>query len=148
MPYPPLINYRTETEYRLHFEQVYCKGPIETFDGILVRFRKNMFNHCFFESSNRDENKDVFSRKRAERIDWIKTALLDRKSERYLGWDKKRKSYSKNRRVTIVMGNYVVVIQLTGKYKANFVTAYMADTKGSNGNFSTIEKIRRGPKWT
>ena len=147
MSYPSLINYGTEAGYRLHFEKVYCKGTIETFDGISVRFRKNLFNHCFFESSRRDKNKDLFSIKRAERIDWIKTALLDKKSERYFGWDKKRKRYSKNRRVTIVMENYVVVIQLIGEKKANFVTAYMADTKGSDGSFSTIEKIRKGPKW-
>ncbi|MGR3319956.1 MAG: hypothetical protein ACUZ8O_15925 [Candidatus Anammoxibacter sp.] len=147
MPYPSLINYRAEAEYRLHFERVYCKGTIEIFDGISVRFRKNMFNHCFFESSRRDKNKDLFSIKRAERIDWIKAALLDSKSGRYIGWDGNRKSYSKSRRVTIVMENYVVVIQLIGEKKANFVTAYMADIKGRDGGFSTIEKIRRGPKW-
>jgi len=45
--YPPLVKYRTEAEYRLHFEQVYCRGSVKTFDGILVRFHKSVFDHCF-----------------------------------------------------------------------------------------------------
>jgi len=145
--YPPLVKYRTEAEYRLHFEQVYCRGSIKTFDGILVRFRKSIFDHCFFESSRRDKNKDTFSIKRAERIDWIKRALRDPDSERYMGWDKKRKRYNRSRRVTIVMGNYVVVIKLTGTGKADFVTAFLADTHRSMGRPSTIDLIRRGTKW-
>ena len=61
MPYSLLVQYGTEAEYRRHFEQVYCKEPIKTFDGITVRFHKSMFDHCFFESSRRDTNKDTFS---------------------------------------------------------------------------------------
>ena len=147
MSYPPLATYRTEAEYRLHFDQVYCRGSIKTFDGILVRFRKSIFEHCFFESSRRDKSKDTFSIKRAERIDWIKRALCDPDSERYVGWDKRRKRYNRSRRVTIVMGNYVVVIKLTGTGKADFVTAFLADTHRSMGRPSTIDLIRRGPKW-
>ncbi len=147
MPYSLLIQYGTEEEYRRHFEQVYCKGPIKTFDGIAVRFHKNMFDHCFFESSRRDTNKDTFSIKRSERIDWIKKALQDPSSEKYVGWDRKKKRYNKKRRVTIVMGNYVVIIQLTGSRKANFITAYLADTGGRKGRPATIDLIRSGPKW-
>ena len=148
MSYPPLVKYGTEVEYRSHFEQVYCKGPIKTFDGISVRFRKLNFDHCFFESSHRDKNKDMFSIKRAERINWIKAALHDPNSKRYIGWDKKRKRYEKSRRVTIVMENYVVVIKLTGDSKAYFITAFLADTHGRMGRPSTIDKIQKGPKWT
>jgi len=45
------------------------------------------------------------------------------------------------------MINYVVVIAITDMQKASFITAYLADTTNSNGAFSTIEKIRRSPKW-
>ena len=73
MPYPPLVRYETESQYRTYFERVYCKKKIVTFDGIPVKFKKADFNHAFFEST-RDKD-DTFSRKRAQRIDWIKSAL-------------------------------------------------------------------------
>lgn len=117
-----------------------------TFDGIAVRFRKHRFDHCFFESSHRDKVKDRFSTLRAERMDWIKAALADPASERYWGWDGKKKCYDHTRRVTVVMGNYVVVIMLTGAKTADFVTAYVADTVGMRGRKSTIDLIRSGPK--
>jgi hypothetical protein len=88
----------------------------------------------------------VFSTKRAERIDWIKAALEDPHSERYEGWDKQRKRYDPSRRVTLVMGNYVVVIALKGQQRADFVTAYVADTPARPGRPSTVDMIRRGPR--
>jgi len=147
LDHPPLVKYATPDEYRAHFEQVYCRGPITTFDGIAVRFRKGKFAHDFYESSKRDETKDRFSWKRAERIDWIKAALQDPDSERYQGWDKKHKRYDPDRRVAIVMGNYVVVIALVGPKDADFVTAYVADATFRPGRPSTLDLIRRGPKW-
>ena len=140
MPYPYRI-YETEREYCLHFSQVYCSGPIMTFDGIAVRFRKNDFIHCCFESSKRNEIKDRFSPERAKRIDWIKTALQDPAAELYIGWDCTKKSYDDERRVCVVVGEFVVVIQLLDAKTAKFITAYYA------GNGETIEKIRRSPKW-
>ena len=65
----------------------------------------------FFESVKTKD--DTFSQMRAERIDWIRAALEDPKSERYVGWDKKRKRLDRRRRVTLVMGNYVVVIGIS-----------------------------------
>ena len=85
--------------------------------------------------------------KRAERMDWMKAALQDPEAERYQGWDKSRKRYDKGRRVTIVMGCYVVVIAITGANSADFITAYVADSAGRSGQLPTIEKIRKGPKW-
>jgi len=148
LDYPPLVHYDTQEEYPKHFEGIYCSGGIRTFDDILVRFRKSKFDHCFFESTKRDARKDQFSVKRAERLDWIKAALQDPDSERYVGWDKYKKRYDKSRRVAIVMKNYVVVIQLKGAKNADFVTAYVADTTTSQGRVSTIEKIRKSPKWS
>lgn len=147
MSYSPLLELADAAAYRAHFERVYCNGPIVTFDGIEVRFRKRDFDHCCFESSRRGGFKDVFSMRRARRLDWIKAALKDPRSERYKGWDKKRKRYDGSRRVAIVMENYVVVIALKRRGYADFVTAYLADTPAAPGRPSTVDRIRQGPQW-
>jgi hypothetical protein len=139
--YPPLVYYGTIAEYRSHYKRVYCYGPIITFDNINVWFRKERFDHCFFESTMRNEVKDVFSTERAERIDWIKAALEDPNAELYVGWDKKKKKKDPSNRVALVVGNYVVVIRLGGRQTAQFVTAYVADTP------TTLAKIKGSPKW-
>jgi hypothetical protein len=141
MSYPALVVYAEESEYQHHFERMYCRGPVVTFDGIPIRFQKRNFPHAFFESNRKKD--DTFSRKRAERIDWIKAALQDPESERYIGWDNKKKRHDGSRRVTVVMGNYVVVIGLNKqRNKGRFITAYVADSG------RTIGKIRSGPQWT
>jgi len=112
LPYPELIQYPTELEYRQHFERIYCCGTIETFDGIQVRFRKTMFDHCFFESIHSKD--DTFSAQRAERIDWIKSVLQDANAELREGWDNKKKRPARDRRVTIVVDSYVLVIRIWG----------------------------------
>ena len=140
-PYPPLVKYTSKTEYKLHYEQIYCKSTINTHDGIAVRFRKNNFNHIFFESSKRNGIKDIFSNKRAERIDWILATLQDSTVPMYIGWNKKKKRYDKKRRVVISQENYIVVIHLTNTYKANHITAFVAD-------LHTISKIKTSPVWT
>jgi len=147
VPYPAFLRFDSEKEYREHFERVYCSTPTRTFDGIEVRFRKGDFDHCCFEASRRDGVKDRFSRKRAERLDWIRATLQDPNSELYVGWDKNLKRYDRGRRVALVMNDYVVVIALKGQDQADFVTAYVADTPAAPGQKSTIEKIRMGPRW-
>lgn len=141
MAYPPLVQYATQQEYRSHFERVYCRGPVCCFDGITVRFRKGDFDHCFFESSRRDGVKDQFYSLRAQRIDWIKAALQDGQADLFIGWDRKRRRYDRDRRVTLVMDNYVVVIRLLRATKARFVTAFVADSQ------RTLEHIQNGPRW-
>ena len=148
MDYPPFVKYEEMEQYRAHFEAAYCRGPVETFDGISVRFRKSDFDHAFYESSRRDGQKDRFSRVRAERIDWIKTALQDPQSERYIGWDNRKKRYDRNRRVAIVMYNYVVIILLTGPKRAVFKTAFVDRGIRAPGRPKTIDEIRSSPKWT
>jgi hypothetical protein len=139
--YPPLVCYTTADEYRSHYERVYCEGPIPTFDGIAVRFRKDRFDHCFYESTHRNQLKDAFSAQRAERIDWIKAALQDSNAELRIGWDAKKKRYDRSHRVALVVGDYVVVIRLSGNQTAQFVTAYVADSP------ATLAKIKGSPKW-
>ena len=141
MAYPPLVQYETVDEYRVHYERVYCRQPITTFDGIAVRFRKSRFNNCFYESTRRNQGKDTFCTQRAERINWIKAALQDPNAELYVGWNGKKKRYDQSHRVALVIGDYIVVIRLSGKQNAQFVTAYVADSP------STIAKIKRSPKW-
>ena len=141
-PYPPLLKLGDEAAYRARFEVIYCAGAVTTFDGIRVRFQKRDFDHCFFESSQRNRIKDTFSQLRAERLEWIAVALQDAAADRFQGWDRDTKTYDKTRRVTLVCGNYVVVIALTGATSARFLTAYVADTQ------NTLAKLKTSPKWT
>ena len=146
MDYPPLVVLDTEDDYRSHYEALFCRKPIVTCDGIEVRFRKRDFDHAFFESVLSKD--DTFSRKRAERMDWIKAALQDPSAERFVGWNQKRNRYDHRRHVIVVQRNYVVVVVITGKKSGKFITAYVADTPARPGRASTIDQIRGGPKWT
>ena len=139
---PRLIHYATEAEYRQHYEQHYCRATVYTFDGMRVYFSRQQFDDAFFESARRRaRDKSVFSHTRAERIDWIRAALQDNTAELYAGWDRDKKVIDRKRRVTVVYGNYVVVIQLNVKRStANFITAFVADAQ-------TLTKIRRQPRW-
>lgn len=140
---PPLVNYESIQEYKEHFINKYCKDIIKTFDSFEVKFYEDMFEHAFFESSDRRGSKDIFSLKRAERIDWIEDVLKDKDAEIYMGYDSKNKRNDWNRRVTIINeDNYVVVIQIIKDKKAKFITAYVADSP------NTAIAIRKNPKWT
>lgn len=143
MSFPPFVLYKTAQEYREHYETVYCRGAVVTFDGIRVYCRKVLFDHAFFESSRRDKNKDMFSTERARRINWIRATLQNPRAELYCGWDKNKKRYDPNWRVSVVYGNYVVVIQLgwnrRGQLKGELKTAYLAD--------NSFGKIKKSPKW-
>ncbi len=142
MEYPPLLRLKNESAYSRHFYNVYCKSPVKTFDGYLVYFSKNNFNHAFFKSSRKNYVKDSFAYERAERMDWIKIALQDPNAELYNGWDNKKKKTQNDRRVAIVMGNYVVIIRFNKqKSKAFFVTAFIADSQ------KTIDLIRSNQIW-
>ncbi|EJP6472974.1 hypothetical protein NHI66_002291 [Clostridium botulinum] len=141
---PDLVYYTNVDEYKEHFINNYCNGngPIETFDGVVVYFYPDMFEHAFYESSDKRGSKDVFSPKRAERIDWIKSVLQDDSVELYEGYDNKTKTYHNSRRVAIITeDNYVVIIRFTKGIKAKFVTVYVADSG------STADRIRTSPKW-
>lgn len=143
MPLPEKVIYLTEDEYRQHFYRVYCASEISTFDGIPVRFRRDDFEHCMYESSKRDGCKDQFSKERSERIDWIKATLENPDADLYQGWDSRKKCIDPDSRVAVVYEQYVVIIhtwlKTDGKRAARFVTAYQAD--------NSIGKIRAKPKW-
>ncbi len=114
-----------EEQMRALWHEEYCIEDIETFDGVKVKFYHDMFDHCFYESHNRQaKDKSILSLNRLEKMLWIKDTLLDNESILKKGWDKKEKEYYTDRRVAIVKGNYVVVIRFTGYLKAKLVTAY------------------------
>lgn len=112
-------------EFREIWKNEYCMVPIETFDSVRVFCYENMFDHVFFESADRVQgDKSILSLNRLEKILWIKAALKDPDAILKTGWDKSTKSYFDNRRISIVKGNYVVVIRFTGFLKAKLVTAF------------------------
>lgn len=141
-----VVKDHAESELRRIWSEEYCRKVINTHDGIRVHFYDSNFNHAFYESSirnrshNKPKSKDVFSYVRAARIMWIKKVLEDKDAKMYVGYDSKLKNYSKTKRVSVVKGNYVVVIQIYKEGHARFITAYVAD--------NSIGKITRGPEWT
>lgn len=145
MVIPPLLTLTDEPAYREHYERTLCRGGIFTYDEIPVFFHKAKFDHAFFESSTRRGEKDVFSSVRAARMDWIAAALADPEALRVQGWIKKAQCHDPTRRVTVVLGDFVVVIALSkrrrdGRLKGNFITCYKAD--------NSIAKILAAPRWT
>lgn len=135
----------SEEKLRAIFCEVYCdrKKEILTFDGIVVKFHPQMFDHAFFESIDRKEkDKSNLSIDRCEKIYWIKQALEDAESKLKQGWIKKTKSYDNSRRVAVVKGNYVVIIQLVDEKSARFITAYSID---DDDNW---QKLMDSPDWT
>lgn len=143
MSFPPLVHYKTTNEYRKHYERIYCRGPILTFDKIPVWFIKSWFKHNFSKSSKRDGCKDIFSVTRLERINWIKSTLQNPNADLYCGWDKFKRRHDPTRRVAVIYDDYIVIIWLkwkqNGTLEGQFVTAYVAD--------NSIEKIRCSPRW-
>ena len=129
MAYKKIKSYQlSEAEMRKIWVDEYCQQEIETFDGVMVKFYEDMFDHIFFESRNRvAKDKSDLSYNRLEKIYWIKDTLKDSTAMLKKGWDTDKKEYFKDRRVAIVKGNYVVVIRFTGILKAKLVTAYQKE---------------------
>nr|WP_294899397.1 hypothetical protein [uncultured Pedobacter sp.] len=115
----------SEVELRELWNVEYCESAIFTFDKVRVQFFANMFDHCFYESSNRkNKDKSILSYNRLEKIFWIKDALTDPDAVLKVGWDSKEKTYNQSRRVALVKNNYVVIIVIFKEKKARFITAY------------------------
>ncbi len=138
MAYKKIKSYElTEAEMRKIWADEYCQQEIETFDGVKVKFYEDMFDHCFYESNNRElKDKSILSLNRLEKIHWIKDTLMDTAAILKKGWDSKNKKHFTDRRVAIVKGNYVVIIRFVGLLKAKFVSAYQKED---------IENILSGP---
>lgn len=142
------IENKDSSFYKNIYESFYCKAPITTFDGILVFFKKDNFEHAFYKSRNRrKKDKSVFCHERANRIYWIKWVLENPFAQLYKGYNHKTKSYDSSRRIAVCVDNYTVVIELNkNNAKAKFITAYVAD--GINGKGErAIDLIKSGEKW-
>ena len=140
----PFLILNTPREYREFYESNYQRGTIVTFDGVRIFFKPEKFGHAFYENSQHKAGaKDVFSPERAKRMSWIKLTLEHPQADLFKGWNKATKQYDDDRRVSVVFGDFVVVIQLSlksdGGLKGNFITCYVAD--------NSINKIRNSPKW-
>ncbi|UOE40139.1 hypothetical protein MTP09_09420 [Chryseobacterium suipulveris] len=132
----------SEEELREIWKTEYCQKKIMTFDGILVQFFDQMFDHCFFESDNRrKKDKSILSLNRLEKIFWIKDTLQDPDAILKEGWNSKTGSYESSRRVALVKNNYIVVIIIFNPLKARFVTAYEVN------NDENLEKILASPDY-
>jgi hypothetical protein len=143
MAYQKIKSYKfSEQDLRKIWSDVYCNNKIMTFDGIEVQFYSSMFDHCFFESDNHKAgDKSILSYNRLEKIYWIKDALEDTSAIRKVGWDSDTKTYDNSRRITLVRGNYIVVILVFKEKKARFITAYEVN------NDENLKKIMNSPDW-
>jgi len=141
---PPLLILDDVAAYHQHYKKNYCRSVIQTSDGIRVYFSDSVFGHAFYKNSdNRNGPKNEFCRVRAERMDWIKVTLESENATLYQGWNKHQKKYEEHRRVSVLLGDFIVVIELTmnnkGELKGKFVTCYVAD--------KSILKVRQSPLW-
>jgi len=143
MAYKKIKSYElTEGEMRKIWDDEYCTQQIFTFDTIQVKFYSEMFDHCFYESANRQaKDKSVLSLNRLEKILWIKDTLQDPEALLKQGWDNKNKVYDNQRRVAMVKGNYVVVIAIYAEKKARFITAFQIDDD------ENLKDFMNGPDW-
>jgi hypothetical protein len=116
------------------------KVPIETHDGISVSFNKNDFWHFFFKEGDGPE-RDRFAWDRGERMNWVKECIQDSNATLKFGWDNANKRTDFNRRVSVIQGNYIVVVRMVAEYKARGVTAYPIDSSG-------LAKLLLQPDWT
>ena len=137
-----LLILKTVEEYKKFFIDNYCNKDIYCYDGMKVKFYEDQFEHAFYESKNyKKRDKSIFSEERAQRIPWRKEVLMNESIEIYVGWDRDKKQYNENRRISIITPeNYVVVLNVIDKMKAKFITAYVASK-------TNAEKIRSAPKW-
>ncbi len=134
----------TEAQLRQLWRDEYCYSiePIKSFDDVIVRFFESKFDHCFYESANRQaRDKSILSLNRLEKMLWIKDTLHDPAAMLKKGWDRKTKSYDNSRRVAFVKGSYVVIIEFTGVKKAVFVSAYELQVD------ENIHNIKESPDW-
>jgi len=119
------VYYKSPGDYLKHYIKKYVNKKIVTFDGLIVKFTIDQFNHAFYNASIPNVTyKDLFDTDRAERIDWIEYALNSGYAEVYI------KNDNIKRRLHILLDNYVIVLNITGRVKqqAFFITAYVADS--------------------
>lgn len=142
MTLPVLMSGLQESVCRQIYESRYCAAPIVTHDGVTVYFRKENFDHAFFEGTHKP-GQEFFSLRRAEYVYYIEYALKSVTATRYQGWNKKKSRYESDRMVAVTVGDFVVVLGMylnaRGDLCAKFITCYVAD--------NSIAKIKASPLW-
>jgi len=143
MKYAKIKSYEmSEDQLRKLWLNTYCLAPLTTWDGLVVSFTQDMFDHAFFESiDRREKDKSILSFNRCEKMLWIKDTLEDSEAILKVGWNTKTRTYDNSRRVALVKGNYVVVVRLIKSPNARFVTAFQIDDEGN------LQKLLSGPDW-
>lgn len=144
MGLPTLKNFSSEAECKQYYIDNYCHAVIHTFDGIVVRFYEETFEHAFYTRTEKRWRavKDHFAVERGERIDWIKAVLEDPSIIPRKGYDKAKRTYDNSRRVTFLSpNNYVVVIYINNNGEGKFITAFVVD------NADTAQKLSKAPLW-
>lgn len=138
---PALLQGHDEATYRTLYESIYCSKPLTTYDGIKVYFKKQTFDHAFFEGSH--TTSPFLSQKRTERILYIDYALTNASAIRRMGWVKTKQKYDIARMVAITVDDFIVILGMYLNSKsdlcANFITCYVAD--------NSIGKINTAPLW-
>ena len=129
MGYPPFRKFKDAAECEQYYKVKYCAAKITTFDNIRVFFPAGSFKHAFIKAQiEKFQIKPVCSRpSRTNRLDYF--CIIDTNAELFCGWDNKKKKIDENRRVAVVVDNYVVVILLRNSLNAIFITAFVANQK-------------------
>ncbi len=132
--------------YRKIYLDEYVRAEVRDWDGRRVLFRAMNFNHAFSESSDYRLAAGIhdveFSLLRAQRIYWIKLALVaqDVRIEVLAQQRRDDRGRMRRRRTLVVLENrYVVVLEpcSTEGFEFQFITAFVADK-------SYMDRIRRG----
>lgn len=138
---PALLFLPTEVDYRIHFNNCIINSNVTTRHDIRVNFDPESFDHAFYESTNRNKVKDVFSKTRANRMSWIIPTLNDSSANWFKGWF--RRKYDVTRAVATAYDNFVVILEFrinrSSILVAKFITCYEAN--------NSIRKIRSSPAW-
>ena len=141
---PPLWHPISEVQCREFYNETYCRVGMKTFDGLSVRFAPRQFDHAFFHSTGKTE----FCIPRAERVCWIGPLLADPRATLAYGYIKKKKRYTRERRVAIwPERRYVVIIIIERRDPqcAHFLTGFYVD--GPKWK-PTLDKLVASPHWT
>lgn len=134
----------SEVQCREFYNETYCRVGVQTFDGLSVRFAPRQFDHAFFQSPG----KTMFCIPRAERIRWIGALLADPRAMVVLGYIKKQKRYTRERRVAIWPERrymVTVLIERRNPQRAHFLTGFYID--GPKWK-PTLDKLVASPHWT
>jgi len=140
MELPPLLDLRSEEEYREHYVRTLVRGPaVVTRDGALVRFFEERFEHAFFKKSDRwRDSKDIFAVSRAQRMDWIRALLMSETAEMF----REPCGLGQSNRLALDRSNRYLVVTVTVRPREErFVTAYDEVSEDK------VRKIAPLPRW-